>query len=386
MDDHSTGIKQGHVGRKIIISCHSCRLPPGFAQCTLTKNVVTVSTSKQNYVSVFNRFKKRRKDGPIDDTFNVVKVVATKLSEVTNFNELPDMLRGLISSSEEGPQTVFKARSRIMMKWKSDPKQDATLPENVLFTTGEDFFTYPQGIFLVNGNGTIEDIASEFGLKSSQGITLGTRPRSHVSKAQALAEIKLIEESDMSPPRKQRLVDVVQNLSSHQTMKLGSHYFPKRADVNEHIARLVQTDQYVLLSDILTHDWINDGDLVVLLCCNGICGVIPNTHGVPRSYKSSLVRQRSADIEQNITKIEITNPDTVYTSGAEDEMVDWGSDDELSESDGGSRRNKGYNRIKYNRYKKKYKTNKSKLYRHTKNNYRFNSKRNHTLKRSKRRK
>jgi hypothetical protein len=272
------------------------------------------------------------------------------------------------------------------MKWKSDPKQDATLPENVLFTTGEDFFTYPQGIFLVNGNGTIEDIASEFGLKSSQGITLGTRPRSHVSKAQALAEIKLIEESDMSPPRKQRLVDVVQNLSSHQTMKLGSHYFPKRADVNEHIARLVQTDQYVLLSDILTHDWINDGDLVVLLCCNGICGVIPNTHGVPRSYKSSLVRQRSADIEQNITKIEITNPDTVYTSGAEDEMVDWGSHDELSESDGGSRRNKGYNRIKYNRYKKKYKTNKSKLYRHTKNNYRFNSKRNHTLKRSKRRK
>jgi hypothetical protein len=386
MDDHSTGIKQGRTGKKIIISCHSCRLPPRFPQCRLTKDVVTISTSKQNYVSVFNRFKKRRKDGPIDDTFNVVKVVATKLSEVTNFNELPDMLRGLISSSEEGPQTVFKARSRIMMKWKSDPKQDATLPENVLFTTGEDFFTYPQGIFLVNGNGTIEDIASEFGLKSSQGITLGTRPRSHVSKAQALAEIKLIEESDMSPPRKQRLVDVVQNLSSHQTMKLGSHYFPKRADVNEHIARLVQTDQYVLLSDILTHDWINDGDLVVLLCCNGICGVIPNTHGVPRSYKSSLVRQRSADIEQNITKIEITNPDTVYTSGAEDEMVDWGSDDELSESDGGSRRNKGYNRIKYNRYKKKYKTNKSKLYRHTKNNYRFNSKRNHTLKRSKRRK
>jgi hypothetical protein len=386
MDDHSTGIKQGRTGKKIIISCHSCRLPPRFPQCRLTKDVVTISTSKQNYVSVFNRFKKRRKDGPIDDTFNVVKVVATKLSEVTNFNELPDMLRGLISSSEEGPQTVFKARSRIMMKWKSDPKQDATLPENVLFTTGEDFFTYPQGIFLVNGNGTIEDIASEFGLKSSQGITLGTRPRSHVSKAQALAEIKLIEESDMSPPRKQRLVDVVQNLSSHQTMKLGSHYFPKRADVNEHIARLVQTDQYVLLSDILTHDWINDGDLVVLLCCNGICGVIPNTHGVPRSYKSSLVRQRSADIEQNITKIEITNPDTVYTSGAEDEMVDWGSHDELSESDGGSRRNKGYNRIKYNRYKKKYKTNKSKLYRHTKNNYRFNSKRNHTLKRSKRRK
>jgi hypothetical protein len=327
-------------------------------------------------------------DGIINGTINAVEEVARQLYRVTNFDELPDMLRGLISSPEERLQTVFKARSRIMMKWKSHPKQVATLPENVLFTTGEDFVTYSQGIFLVNDDGTIKDIAKEFGLEPSQGITLETRPRSPESQALAQAEIKLIEESDMTQDEKKKLSDVVQRLSSHQTMKLGSHYFPKRADVNEHIAKLVQTEQYVLLSDILTHDWINDGDLVVLLCCNGICGGIPKTHGARKRKRTSsfLERQRSTDIEQNITKIEITRSDTVYSSGAEDEMVYWGSDDELSESDGGSRRNKGYNRIKYNRYKKKYKTNKPKLYRRTKNNYRFNSKRKHTLKRSKRRK
>ena len=384
MDDHSTRIKQGRIGEKIIISCHSCRLPPRFPQCRLTKDVVTISTSKQNYVSVFNRVK-RRMDGIINGTINAVEEVARQLCGVTNFNELPDMLRGLISSPEERLQTVFKARSRIMMKWKSHPKQVATLPENVLFTTGEDFVTYPQGIFLVNDDGTIKDIAKEFGLEPSQGITLETRPRSPESQALAQAEIKLIEESDMTQDEKKKLSDVVQKLSSHQTMKLGSHYFNKRPVVNEEIAKLVQTYQYVLLSDILNRDRINDGDLVVLLCCNGICREIPKTHGVPRK-STPLKRQRSTDIEQNITKIEITKSDTVYSSGAEDERVYWDSDDELSESDGGSRRNKGYNRIKYNRYKKKYKTNKSKLYRHTKNNYRFNSKRKHTLKRSKRRK
>lgn len=386
MGDHSSGIKQGRIGRTIIISCHSCRLPPGFPQCRLTKDVVTISTSKQNYVSVFNRFK-RRSDGIINDTINVVEEVATQLSRVTDFNELPDRLRGLISSPEEGLQTVFKAKSRIMMKWKRNPSKDATLPENVLFTTGEDFVTYPQGIFLVNEDGTIEDIASKFGLNSSQGITLGTRPR---PQARVQAELDLINGSDMSPRKKSKLSHVVGTLSQEIT-KFGSHYFPKRADVNEGIAKLVQTDQYVLLSDILNHESINDGDLVILLCCNGICGGIPKTHGVKR-LSTSLKRQRSTDLEKNITKIEITRSDTVYSSGAEDEEeVNWdlpfsSGDDDNELSDGGSRRNKGYNRIKYNRYKKKYKTNKSKLYRHTKNNYRFNSKRKHTLKRSKRRK
>lgn len=396
----TTKVRRGPIGKKIIILCHSCRLPKKFRQCNFNKNIVVVSTSRHNYVSILPTFL----GNPIRNTVNPVEVVATTLHGITDFNNLPDALRRLISPvgapPEEG-KSAFTSRNRMVMKWQKKPGFPSTIPENVLFLPGKKFITSEQGIFEINpDNGTLTSIADRVGLIRSREISLPKnkkRPRSPSPHQPPVAK-------DLDTPTRKKISEALELKSFHtDKITLGNHFIDRREDeVNHDIEAFAQTEQYVLLSDILNHRYITDNDLVVVIGCNGECGD-KNTkiHGRMLEHRSDatlvglISRTKSSEIDHNIQKLTIFREDTPYTSGESDsdesdsderdskeEFVDWDapydSDDSVTSKGGKRRTSKTYKKCRLNSskkpkrirvYKNKNKSNRRNLYRRNKNNY-----------------
>lgn len=402
-------VRRGPIGKKIIIFCHSCRLPKEFRQCNFNKNTVVVSTSQHTYLSIFPTLIRDEslRCNPIRNTVNPVEVVATTLHGITDFNNLPDALRRLISP-DIGPregESAFNSRTRMVMKWQKTPGFQSTIPENVLFLPGESFITAEQGIFEINPDGTFTSIADRVGLtRSTREISLPknrkrSRPPSPHQPPVA---------NDLDTPTRKKISKVLELKSFHtDKITLGNHFIDRREDeVNHDIEAFAQTEQYVLLSDILNHRYITDNDLVVVMGCNGICGgELTKIHGRMLEYRAHAIsmglmpRIRSRELEDNIQKLVIFREDTPYTSGESDsdksdsrksgsaEFVDWDAPYEsdsvtsnASDKGGKRRMSKKYKKCRLNSSKKpkrirvyknknKIKSNRRNLYRRNKNNY-----------------
>jgi len=389
-----TEVRHGAIGKKIIILCHSCRLPKKFRQCNFNKNTVVVSTSRHTYLSVSPTL---IRDGslpgnPIRNTIDPVEIVATTLHRITNFEDLPKALKGLISPDggpEEG-RSAFNSHTRIVMKWQKTPRVQSTIPENVLFLPGESFITSEQGIFEINpDNGTLTSIADRVGLTRSGEISVSKNRKRSRSKSPSPHQPPVAD--GLNTPTRNKISKALKLKSFHEDrITLGNHFIDRSKDqVNPAIEVFAKTHQYVLLSDILNHDYITDNDLVVVIGCNGICGdEFTKIHGRMLEYRSHaksmgfMSRTRSREIEHNIQKLVIFREETPYTSGESDsdELVSW---DDHYESDasnkGGKRRmSKKYKKCTLNSskkpkrirvYKNKNKSNRRNLYRRNKNNY-----------------
>jgi len=397
-------VRTGPIGKKIIILCHSCRLPITLKQCNFNKNIVVVSTSRHNYLSIFPTLIRDGSlpDKPIRNTINPVEVVATTLHGITDFTYLPDALKGLISPDggpEEG-RSAFNSRTRMVMKWQKTQGVPSTIPENVLFLPGESFITSEQGIFEINpDNGTLISIADKVGLTTSSGEISFSKNRKR-SRSRSPSPHQQPPDTDdglngLNTHTRNKIANALKLKSFHKDrIILGNHFIDRKEDeVNPVITKFAKTHQYVLLSDILNHDYIKEGDLVVVMGCNGICGEkFTKIHGrrlVDRSKSVGLMpRTRSREIDHNIRKLVIFRDDTPYTSGEEsdsDKFVDWDvpyqSDNSDTPPHGGKRRmSKKYKKCRLNSSKKpkrirvcknknKNKSNRRNLYRRNKNNY-----------------
>jgi hypothetical protein len=403
-----TEVRRGPIGKKIIIFCHSCRLPPEFRQCNFNKNTVVVSTSRHTYLSIFPTL---IRDGsldsnPIRNTIDPVEVVASTLHHITNFEDLPDALKNLIAP-DRGPEegrSAFNSRTRMVMKWQKTPGVQSTIPENVLFLPGESFITSEQGIFEINpDNGTLIPIADRVGLTRSREISF---PKNR-TRSRSPSPHQLPVADGLNTPTRNKILKTLELKSFHKgRITLGNHFIDRSKDqVNRAIEAFAQTEQYVLLSDILNHRYITDNDLVVVMGCNGICGgELTKIHGRMLEYRSHaksmgfMPRIRSREIEHNIQKFVISRKDTPHTSGESDsdksdsrksgsaEFVDWDAPYESDNSvtsdtpdHGGKRRmSKKYKKCRLNSskkpkrirvYKNKNNSNRRNLYRRNKNNY-----------------
>lgn len=317
-----------------IVSSHGCRTGTSFE---VGKNISVVTTSRHQYKTSTPTVVKVI-EAIIGPTYSVIEptmIIGKNIAANPNTIEgVVDSIRGSISPEDDKHQTMDHAlskRTRAVIKMRKNDIQPMTIPDSRIFVSGKKISGY-EGVFLVNREEkriSIVDVTPQFGLikREPADRTLALKsPKPHPQHAviekiigKLKKDIKQLQEftqgltksGDGHIRRKQMDIDMLEiELKNESVMGEYKHAPDPHTGV----------ERDVLFSDIANHATIQDGDVIILHACNGICGErmsFMHGEGDDKRTGTGLRRTRSSSIEQNVLKGIIYCDDTPYSAGEE---------------------------------------------------------------------
>lgn len=315
-----------------IVSSHGCRTGTSFE---VGKNISVVTTSRHQYKTstpvVVNVI-----EAIVGRTYSVVEptmIIGKNIAANPNtIGGVVDSIRGSISPEDDKLQTMNHAlskRTRAVIKMRKNDIQPMTIPDSQIFVSGKKISGY-EGVFLVNREEkriSIVDVTTQFGLikrEPADRTLKGAKPHPQHEVIEKIIgklkkDIKQIQEftkgltksGDGHIRRKQMDIDMLEIELKNESVKGEYKHAP-----DPHTG--VERD--VLFSDIANHATIQDGDVIILHACNGICHErmsFIHGQGDDKRTGTGLRRTRSSSIEQNVLKGIIYHPSTPQSEGEE---------------------------------------------------------------------
>jgi hypothetical protein len=318
------------VRNTYIVSSHGCRTGAFFE---VDKNISVVTTSRHQYKTSTPTVVKvietivGRTYSVIEPTMIIGKNIAANPNTIGGVVE---SIMGSISPEDDKLQTMnhaFSKRTRSVIKMRKNDSQRMSIPDSRIFVSGKKISGY-EGVFLVNREEKrIVDVTHQFGLiKREPADRTLNGPKLHPQDAviakiinKLKKDINQIQEftkglSNSGDPhirRKQIDIDMLEIELKNESVKGEYKHAP-----DPHTG--VERD--VLFSDIVNHATIQDGDVIILHACNGICHErmsFEHGEGDDKRTGIGLRRTRSSSIEQNVLKGIIYVPSTPHSEGEE---------------------------------------------------------------------
>lgn len=331
------------VGNVYIVSCHGCRTGKSFV---VNKNISVVTTSRHQYKASSPTVVK------VGDTYSVIEPTKSIGQNVADAKTISDLIESIQNSIVPQVEPATKKHplskgTRAVIKMRDRDSQPMTIPESQLFVAGKQISGF-EGVFFVNRQTRhIDDVTTRFGL-------VERKPEDRMSRR--FEQTPHPQHDSLSHIIK-RLEDEISNITSHYSDLLSKpnptpeesserqqlrHYIQgKENDIQmlkielentsvlgkyKYVAQgtdgtIVERD--VLFSDIANHPTIQDGDVIILHACNGICDERTSLmHGestADRNLKlSAIKRTRSSDTGQdNVLTGLIYRDDIQYSDGGE---------------------------------------------------------------------
>lgn len=315
-----------------IVSSHGCRTGTSFE---VGKNISVVTTSRHQYKTSTPTVVKVI-EAIIGPTYSVIEptmIIGKNIAANPNTIEgVVDSIRGSISPEDDKLQTMDHAlskRTRAVIKMRKNDIQPMTIPDSRIFVSGKKISGY-EGVFLVNREKkriSIVNVTPQFGLikrEPADRTLKGSKPHpQHAVIEKIIGKLKkdikqlqeftqgLTKSGDGHIRRKQMDIDMLEiELKNESVMGEYKHAPDPHTGV----------ERDVLFSDIANHATIQDGDVIILHACNGICGErmsFMHGEGDDKRTGTGLRRTRSSSIEQNVLKGIIYRDDTPYSAGEE---------------------------------------------------------------------
>ena len=318
------------VRNTYIVSSHGCRTGTSFE---VGKNISVVTTSRHQYKTSTPTVVKVT-EAIIGPTYSVIEptmIIGKNIAANPNtIGGVVESIMGSISPEDDKLQTMnhaFSKRTRSVIKMRKNDSQRMSIPDSQIFVSGKKISGY-EGVFLVNREEKrIVDVTHQFGLikREPADRTLnGPKPHpQHAVIAKIINKLKtdinqiqeftkgISKSGDPHIRRKQIDIDMLEIELKNESVKGEYKHAP-----DPHTG--VERD--VLFSDIVNHATIQDGDVIILNACNGICherGSFQHGEGDDKRTRIGLRRTRSSSIEQNVLKGIIYVPSTPHSEGEE---------------------------------------------------------------------
>ena len=333
--DEIRGRMGNPVGNIYIVSCHGCRTGRSF---DVRQNISVVTTSRHQYkasgptgvmgTDIFGT----RTYLVIEPTMaigeNIIATIATNPDQRTIGGVVESIRNSIVP--EVGPATKnhpLSKGTRAVIKMQDSDSQLMTIPESRLFVPGKKISGY-EGVFIVEPGSVsvVRDVTAVFGLTKREDtdrtIVKQTRHPQHddiniiINRLKSQLEqyinsrsIVITEEQIKSKKFDIQMLEIeLENKSV-----LGKYKY-----VAQGMDGTTSVERDVLFSDIANHPAIQDGDVIILHVCNGICderGSFQHGEGDDKRTIIGLRRTRSSSIEQNVLKGVIFHPTTEYSEG-----------------------------------------------------------------------
>lgn len=318
LDDISDDQMARQVGNIYIVSCHGCRTGTSFE---VGKDISVVSTSRHQYKASSPTVVK---EGTTYSVIEPTKSIAQNVAGAKTISELIKSIRNSIVPEVE-PATKKHALSkgtRAVIKMRNSSGR-MTIPDSQLFVAGKKITGY-EGVFFVNkSERRIDDVTADFGLikREPADRTLVVTPTPH-PQHDRLSDIIVQLKGELNWTR-EHYKPLLSNLNPtpEEYLKQGEvkHYIEGRdIDIkmletelkNESVLGKYKyvaqgtdgtsVERDVLFSDIANHPKIQDGDVIILHVCNGICDEPTSfMHGesVAERSKKKLILTRTPSFE-----------------------------------------------------------------------------------------
>ena len=346
LDNISQEQMDQQVGNVYIVSGHGCRTGTSFE---VGKDIAVVSTSRHQYKASSPTVVK------VGTTYSVIEPTKSIGQNVAGAKTISDLINSIRNSivPEVEPATKKHALSkgtRAVIKMRSSASQPMRIPESQLFVAGKKISGF-EGVFFVNRETRyIDDVTANFGLikrepaaRTSDRLEQTPHPQ-HDSLSRIINELKaeiINIQTNHSDLLSNRSPTPEESLKKQQ---LHDRIIGKRIDIQmlkielenesvlgkyKHVTQGTDgtsVERDVLFSDIANHRIIQDGDVIILHVCNGICDEPTSfLHGesVAKRSKKNLILTRTSSFEgidplhRPIEGV-IYREDTTYSDGEED--------------------------------------------------------------------
>jgi hypothetical protein len=331
------------VGNVYIVSCHGCRTGISF---DVKKNISVVTTSRHQYKAsgptgvMGNDIFGTRTYLVIEPTMAIGEnIIATNPDQRTIGGVVESIRNSIVP--KVGPATKNHALSkgtRAVIKMRNSDRLPMTIPESRLFVPGKKISGY-EGVFIVEPDNVnvVRDVTDEFGLRKREDRTVKqTQYPQHNCIADIINRLKIqvgryekkYHEGIKSGPiteeqlkQLNRYIEIKKNdiqmleIELKNESVLGKYKYAAQGTDGTTVER------DVLFSDIANHPKIQDGDVIILHACNGICDERTSlTHGESDADRTAnllaIKRTRSSDTGQdNVLTGLIYRDDTQYSDG-----------------------------------------------------------------------
>lgn len=314
-----------------IISCHGCRTGTSFE---VNNRIFVVSTSRHQYKAVSPIFVKV---GPSYSVIEPTKVIAQNVANANTIGVVVESIRNSIVP-EFGPATknhALSKRTRAVVKMRDSDSKLMTIPDSRLFIAGKEISGY-EGVFVVNKQERrIDDVTTQFGLteRNPAERTIAVVPRPHPQHDYLTHIIEHLKQEVIAG---NSILTKPESMTEAEVKQLKRYIEIKKMDIrmlkielkNESVQGKYKyvaphgthLERDVHFSDIANHPRIQDGDVIILHVCNGICDErMSFMHGERDARPRGLTRTPSSILEKNVLKGAICDPD-VPDSDAGDDM------------------------------------------------------------------
>lgn len=341
LDNISQEQMDRQVGNIYVVSGHGCRTGTSFE---VGKDISVVSTSRHQYKASSPTVVK------VGTTYSVIEPTKSIGQNVAGAKTISELIKSIRNSivPEVEPATKKHALSkgtRAVIKMRNSASQPMRIPESQLFVAGKKISVY-EGVFFVNKReGRIDDVTADFGLierkpadRTSDRLEQTPHPQ-HDSLSRIISELK--DELNWTREHYKPLLSNL-NPTSEDYLKQGqiNRYIDgKKFDIymleielkNESVLGKYKyvaqgtdgtsVERDVLFSDIANHPKIQDGDVIILHVCNGICDQHTSfLHGEPRDVRRAKLAAfgrtlSSSTGQDNVLTGLIYRDDTTYSDG-----------------------------------------------------------------------
>jgi hypothetical protein len=272
------------VGNIYIVSCHGCRTGRSF---DVRQNISVVTTSRHQYkasgptgvmgTDIFGT----RTYLVIEPTMaigeNIIATIATNPDQRTIGGVVESIRNSIVP--EVGPATKnhpLSKGTRAVIKMQDSDSQLMTIPESRLFVPGKKISGY-EGVFIVEPGSVsvVRDVTANFGLTKREDRTIvkQTRHPQHdainniINRLKSQLEQYINSESITEEQIKSKKFDIqMLEIELENKSVLGKYKY-----VAQGMDGTTSVERDVLFSDIANHPTIQDGDVIILHVCNGIC-------------------------------------------------------------------------------------------------------------------
>lgn len=285
--DEIRGRMGNPVGNIYIVSCHGCRTGRSF---DVRQNISVVTTSRHQYKAsgptgvMGNDIFGTRTYLVIEPTMaigeNIIATIATNPDQRTIGGVVESIRNSIVP--EVDPATKNHALSkgtRAVIKMRDIDSRLMTIPESRLFVPGKKISGY-EGVFLVNREEKrIVDVTADFGLTKREDtdrtIVKQTRHPQHDDINNIIKRLK----SQLEQYINSRSITITEEQIKSKKFDIqmleieleNKSVLGKYKHVAQGMDGTTSVERDVLFSDIANHPTIQDGDVIILHVCNGIC-------------------------------------------------------------------------------------------------------------------
>ncbi len=335
------------VGNVYIVSSHGCRTGTSF---TVSKNISVVSTSEHQYKASSPAVVK------VGDTYSVIEPTKSIGQNVASAKTISELIKSIRNSIVPEVDTATKKHAlskgtRAVIKMRNNASQPMTIPESRLFVSGKKISGFEGVLFVNREAGRIDDVTTNFGLTKREpehrrSDLLEQTPHDQkvvdyyngiIGRLKREVEYydKVIKSGSITEqPNVDQLHRYIQGkifdiqmleIELKNESVLGKYKYVAQGTDGTNV------DRDVLFSDIANHPIIQDGDVIILHVCNGICDERTSfLHGEPADVRKAKLaeigRTFSSDTGQTgVTRGIVYHEGTAYSDGEDNHGMGGGN-------------------------------------------------------------